>query len=300
MLKKTVLLTLVLILVMSLMPMTAAAQDDDVAMEACTPEQFQAVAESLGESFTEFSESMGEMSEEPTAEEWILAVVLLDAFTQGYWEGFSEMSESEEAMTICAEAYDMIFTFGLALDEALIIASLNAIAASDEMLGPLVQPLADAREEKLDESMTAYGETMTAMVEGEMEMPEALPACTEEELTATLEGIGILVETFQGLTETLEEDMLSAAAGLEALSTGYWETFYTVLPACAEAHDLGYNVGLIFDETLTIVLLDRVAEIATTNGDTETAEVLAESITTRGETLTAASEAYFADFMKEE
>lgn len=120
----------------------------------------------------------------------------------------------------------------------------------------------------------------------------SFPACTEEELTATLEGLQAIDEGFQGLMAEfdLTSDPNSADYGaslvaLDAIATGFWGEFYPEVPECAEAQGLVYAIGAIYDETLTIGLLANLAAWAEAGGDAETAGLIAEQVTARMEVM---------------
>jgi hypothetical protein len=120
----------------------------------------------------------------------------------------------------------------------------------------------------------------------------AIPACTEEELTATLEGLQAIDDGFKELVAEfdLTSDPANAEYGttlvaLEAIAGGFWGEFYPAVPACAEAQVISFTVGTTYDQYLTIGLLANVGAKIAAAGDEETATLIGEQVTARVEGL---------------
>jgi hypothetical protein len=102
------------------------------------------------------------------------------------------------------------------------------------------------------------------------------PACTEEELTATVEGISAyndllaeLGDIGAGPTDNAYGAILAA---YDTFSYEFWYTIHPEVPACAEAQAFALNIGMIYDEYLTIGLLVNVAAWAAAGGDSDSAD----------------------------
>jgi hypothetical protein len=125
---------------------------------------------------------------------------------------------------------------------------------------------------------------------------ESVP-CTEEELALTSEALTLYGDGLSTLQEDydLSVDASDAAYGetllaLDAISYEFWNTVYPELPTCAEAQVLAYSVGSIYDEYLTIGLLDNMAAWLEASGDSEGAAAFSEQSAARSEDLAAAME----------
>jgi hypothetical protein len=126
----------------------------------------------------------------------------------------------------------------------------------------------------------------------------ALPACSEDELAATIEGLTAYDEGLATLSADydLSVDPTDAAYGatlvaLDAISYEYWNTFYPVLPQCAEAQAVAFVVGSIYDEYLTIGLLNNIAGWTDAAGAGEDAQAFADQSAARVESLNFGLEA---------
>jgi len=303
--KKHLLGLAVLVMITAFSFSIVGAQDEEAveALPSCSPEDYVANVEAIGEAFTGLGE-LTTLPEAPTASDYAASVAILDAFAVGYWEGFDP-----EAIA-CAEELYIGQTAGIIFDELVIVNALSALAAHEETAGnteyaELLLEQATARGEILQAELEDFGATLTSLIDGEeVELDVAYPACTEEELTATSEGLTTINETYaefgaalgEGLTGT---DLTDLVTGFAALSQGYWDEFFTVLPACFEAQSLGYEYGLLLDESLITVSLLRLAELEAEAGNAELAQVLADSALAHVETLTEMSEALLGESEEE-
>jgi hypothetical protein len=218
-------------------------------------------------------------------------VVGFEALSTGYW------GELYPEIPACAEAVDLAYNIGLILDESLISASLARLAlyeaefgdaaVAEEMVG-----YASARAESLQEDSEAY---FTMISEEGIQPSEGLPACTEED--ASSEAVTDSMTAYQELGELSADaeaaDLSSLVLGYAELSSVYWDEVYPELPACAELFQLGFNVGLIYDDSLIIVTLSQMATYEAENGDAEIAQLYADSAAARVEVLLADIEEYF-------
>lgn len=294
--KKLLLLSLIFVIALSSL-FSVSAQDDE-GLPACSLEDITASVMEMAEGFAGFEEMMA-MPDEPTASDITTAVVMADAFAYGYWEGLYEAFEEG----ICLENWWWGYTTGLALDEVLVVSQLGALTAHEaeagnEELADILLELTEERSAMLEESMTGVVETMTALLEGG-ELDMELPLCTEEELEETYAGLEEIATVYAELgefsTEATGEDLSALIVGYATLSSSYWNEVFPLAPACFEANDAAFNVGIIIDESLIVMSNLRLAEIQSDMGDSEVAELLAESAVTRAEELEALVEEYFAE-----
>jgi hypothetical protein len=297
---KKVLLLVILVLMVVLSASVVSAQDDE-ALAACSPEAIDETLTTLDEGFTSLFE-MSALPEEPTAADFTASVVILDAFSTGYWEGLEENAESEEW---CAEAAYLALNAGFVVDEMLIVNLLSALAvheadAGDEETATVFLEQAEARQASLEASMEALTPILDAFEAGEaVELDVMLPECTEEELTDTMAGLDEVAVGYEELAAGLEEatgtDLSALVAGFAELSYGYWTEFMPVIAACQEAQDGAFAAGLLLDDTVITTGLYRLAEIEDGLGNADNATALAESAAARAEDLEAAMEEMFAE-----
>jgi hypothetical protein len=299
--KKQLILALALIGLMSVFSLSfvsAQEEEEEVpVLPSCSPEDYAANVEALGEGF----DSLGELTvlpEEPTPSDFSAVVATVDTFALGYWEGLDP-----EAI-VCAEELYIARTAGIIFDEMVIVSALNALAVHEDAAGnaelaELLLGQATARAEALQTGMTSFGDLLTALVNGEeISLDVAYPECTEEELNASFEGMTEINDAYVELSAMLEEELTGAdlsnvITGFAELSGGYWGEFYPVLPACAEVIYLGFNYGLILDESLIMVSLWRLAELETEAGNDELAQVLSDNAAIHAEYLSAMAEDLF-------
>lgn len=107
------------------------------------------------------------------------------------------------------------------------------------------------------------------------EESDAYPPCSEEELTATVDGLSSYNEALADLGDigAGPEDAAFGAtlAAYDSFSYEFWYTIFPELPACAEAQAFALNVGMIYDEYLTIGLLQNIAAWADASGSSDAA-----------------------------
>jgi hypothetical protein len=113
----------------------------------------------------------------------------------------------------------------------------------------------------------------------------AYAPCTEEELTATVEGISAYNEALAELGDIGAGPQDAAygtiLAAYDSFSYEYWYTLFPEIPACAEAQAFALNIGMIYDEYLTIGLLQNIAAWADASGDADTASLFTASVEAR-------------------
>lgn len=118
---------------------------------------------------------------------------------------------------------------------------------------------------------------------------DAYAACTEEELTATIEGLAGYNEALAELGDIsggpADNDYGAMLAAYDAFSYEFWYTVHPELPACAEAQAYALNVGMIYDEYLTIGLLLNLSAWADASGDADSAEAFSASAEARAATM---------------
>jgi len=121
------------------------------------------------------------------------------------------------------------------------------------------------------------------------ESEAAYPACTEEELAATVEGLSSYNEALAELGDIgagPQDNAYGAVlAAYDSFSYEFWYTVHPEVPGCAEAQAFALNIGMIYDEYLTIGLLQNIAAWASANGDTESADLFTASAEARTATM---------------
>ena len=95
--------------------------------------------------------------------------------------------------------------------------------------------------------------------------------------------------------EATAEDWSALVTGYADLSATYWSDVYPNMPACAESYSVGFNTGLVIDESLVISILTGLAQYEASVGNAEVAQMYADSVTTRAETMMAAVNAIFGE-----
>jgi len=121
--------------------------------------------------------------------------------------------------------------------------------------------------------------------------------CTEEEMTVTTEALSIYNDGLATLQEDydLSGDPTDNAYGetivaLDAISYEFWNTVYPELPACAEAQTLAFVLGAVYDEYLTIGLLQNSSAWLDAGGDADGAATFANQASMRQANLATTME----------
>ena len=68
-----------------------------------------------------------------------------------------------------------------------------------------------------------------------------IPACTQAELDDSLAGMDAILQSYSEMGDMAFDDpdsLTGAVAGFEALSTGYWDEVYPLIPDCVELIEL--------------------------------------------------------------
>lgn len=119
----------------------------------------------------------------------------------------------------------------------------------------------------------------------EEESSVAYPPCSDEELTATVDALSTYNEALASLgdlgagpTDNAYGAILSA---YDSFSYEFWYTLFPEIPACAEAQAYALNVGMVYDEYLTIGLLQNIAAWADASGNSDAASAFASSVEAR-------------------
>lgn len=117
------------------------------------------------------------------------------------------------------------------------------------------------------------------------ESDNAYVACTQEELASTLEALSTYNQALAELGDIgagpTDNAYGAILAAYDSFSYEFWYTVFPEVPGCAEAQAYALNIGMIYDEYLTIGLLQNIAAWATANGDTESADVFNASVEAR-------------------
>ncbi|MEQ8677319.1 MAG: hypothetical protein RLP44_08180 [Aggregatilineales bacterium] len=296
---KKILLIIVVLMFGALSASLVSAQDEEEVPVSCDADTLVEAATVLSDGFTEYQELMV-LPDEPTASDLSVAVATADAYAYGFWEGFYEALEEDGA---CVEVWWLGYTSGLILDEALIVTQLSALAvheaeAGNADLADSLLTLATERSETLNVGVESVQATLAAVIDGE-ELNLELVECTEDEMTETWDGLTTITDAYAELGGMVEEasgtDLSALVVGYATLSGGYWSEVYPLVPACYEANDVAFTVGLILDESVIVAANLRLAEIESEMGNDDLAQALAESGATRAEELTAAIEEYFGE-----
>jgi hypothetical protein len=121
--------------------------------------------------------------------------------------------------------------------------------------------------------------------------------CTEDELAAASEALqtydeafGALMDEYDLSTDPTETGYGATIVALDAFDTDYWNTVYPALPACYEAQALGFLFGTMYDEYLTIALLQNMAAWSEA-AEIEGATIFSENVAARLEKMDAAMQA---------
>jgi len=121
---------------------------------------------------------------------------------------------------------------------------------------------------------------------------ETLPACSEEEITATAEGIDLYSQAIAELGD-ITSDPNDAAygavlAGYDAFSYEFWNSVYPEVPYCMEAQALAFAFGTFYDELALAASFANIAGWAESAGESEAAEYFVASAEYRIEGITEA------------
>lgn len=123
---------------------------------------------------------------------------------------------------------------------------------------------------------------------------DALPLCSEDELTAVAEALEAYNEGIASLDEisTDANDAVYGAVvvGYDAFSYAFWAEVFPEFPACVEAQVLGITFGLAYDQLTIAAAYANIAGWAIAMGDAEGAELFANAATERVEEINAQME----------
>lgn len=113
----------------------------------------------------------------------------------------------------------------------------------------------------------------------------AYEACSEEDLALTIEGLAAYNEALVELGDIgagpADNDYGAILAAYDSFSYEFWYTLFPEVPACAEAQAYALNVGMIYDEYLTIGLLLNLSAWSDAAGDADSAAAFAASAEAR-------------------
>ena len=127
-----------------------------------------------------------------------------------------------------------------------------------------------------------------------------LEACTAEDgeseaVTAFNDSIEAYNELSQSLGDITDEEASVLLFAFAELGTTYWIEIYPELPACAEISQDGYNIGLVYNEQVIVMMLQRLAAYEEEYGTPEAAQALTEGAEARAELAQSFIEAAFPD-----
>jgi hypothetical protein len=290
--KKLVLILMLMLAAMAVFP--AYAQDEeDSEMVSCSPEEFNEATEEISTGINEFVESLSS-EEEMDAAALTEAVISLEGFSTGFWEGYNEAAEED----LCIELMWYGFNAGLVIDDLLITTQLSAIAHHEAEAGntenaDAFTELAQTRAAMLEANVTALNDGITAISEGG-ELSFDYVECSDEELEAAEAALEELAGAYMEIGDLSAEDedvdFAALTAGYAELSNGFWTEMMPSLPACFDAQQTAFGAGLIIDESVIVSGLYYLAAAEAELGNEEAATVLLESADARAENLMASLE----------
>lgn len=286
--RKAILFGLLMALFVAIVP--AFAQDNegtDEAPIACTPEEITATGEAITQMSTGFQNVMGLMGDGTDPAAITVGVVGLQALSTGYW------NEVYPALPACIEASSLGYNFGLALDETLISTSLARLALYENEHGDaaFAASLADYAKARGEWYQQVIKNTFGAIgPDGDLSaiVPPELPACTEEDsqneaVTALNDSLEAYKQLGTATPDATPEQLSQLIGGYAAISGAYWAGIYPALPACYEISTTGYNVGLVYNESVITLTLARLAMYEAEFGNADAATALSEGAAARQE-----------------
>lgn len=277
--KRFMLLNLIFVLLVALVPMpNGVAYAQDEGLPACNAEEIEATLEGLvilGDTF----DALAELNSDPASDDYLTLLAGLDTADYEYWNTFySELPE-------CLEAQQVSFLFGIIIDETLTVAllyRLGAIQTSESLAGTFTDA-ADVRLENLLEAI----EVITTAESMEDVLPGEWPACSEQEAESAFETLKILYDAGNDVVAIGEEtnSFLPIIAGYESLTASFWNDIFPILPQCFEVQAIGYAFGFAGEDILIAISITEIAQYENNAGNTEAAEIFAESAAQRLEDL---------------
>jgi hypothetical protein len=273
-----------MLVVLSLSVLPVGAQSDDI-LAPCSEEDIALATESLTESYTAFL-TLGEISTDPDFDTYRALVPGYEALSYVYWD------EDFAALPQCAHAYFPGYVFGRVYDEGLNIALLRWQALyeseyGDSEFAAYFAERSEARNEDLAlviENIGEATEIITTIALGE-------PACTEEQIEAYVSDRTEAAEIYEAVGEiTLDADL----EDLNALVVAYdgmaqtWDD--EVDGSCAELIGDYFTVSSVFDDSLAVVSLLRVASLEAEYGDADLSAAMYDAAALRIDAVLALAE----------
>jgi len=289
--RKQILLSLTVLLV-GILP--SLAQDKEAAVVSCTPEENAVLNETLPLLFTAYQEIAKGMD----ANDPMPTVIALDSLATNYWNTIYP------ALPNCLEAGALGYNFGIVLDESLINTGLAQLSQYEAQYGDatLAQSLSDLVITRTDWYKIILANTF-GQITKDGKLPDSmfsyeLEACTAEDgeseaVTAYTDSVTAYNELAQSVGEATDENATAVLFGFAELGTNYWIKIYPELPACAEISQDGYNIGLLYNERVIVMMLSRLAAYEVQYGTTESAQTLTDGAAARSELAKSFIEAAF-------
>jgi len=275
------------------------AQDEEVEVLSCTPEDTAVFGEIVFPLLTSHQEiGMSVDAADPTT--GTEAVIGFNALATDFW------ITSYPELPNCLEAGALGYNFGIAFDESLINIGLARLSLYESEYGDaeLAQSLADLMMTRTDWYKSVVENTFGQISE-ENGIPDSmfsyeLEACTAEDgeseaVTAFNDSIEAYNELSQSLGDITDEEASVLLFAFAELGTTYWIEIYPELPACAEISQDGYNIGLVYNEQVIVMMLQRLAAYEEEYGTPEAAQALTEGAEARAELAQSFIEAAFPD-----
>lgn len=294
--KRFLLLSMVFLLVAAVLPMphqTGVAFAQDGGFPPCTEEELTATLEGmsvLGDVFT----SLSQLEDDPADEQYVELLGGMNAAQYEYWNTFyAEVPE-------CLEAQQLSFFIGQIVDESFAVVLLYRLGAmqTDEGLAETFNDAADARVESLLETVDVLNnaEGPEDVLSGEW------AACSDEEAQTAYDTLKVLYDAGDEISGIAEEvgSLLPVIAGYEALTASYWSDVFPQLPNCYEVQIIGHYFGFTGANIMFAAGIAEVAQYEANNGNTDGAELFAESATERFEALEEDGEFFDELFGEEE
>jgi hypothetical protein len=264
-----------------------AQEDEAIALPACSEEELAGTLEAITEMNAGFEEiaTTFDLSSDPNDNAYGETLVVLDAFTQGYWSDFFVQ------VPPCAEATGVAYVVGSFYEEYLITGLLLNIAAwadasGDTETATMVAEQANLHLEDINATMEALS-TMTFEELAAELFANELPACTPEQLTEAEAAFGEVYEGLSSIEEEFADDTLALFAASEAAAYTFDTEVYAEASTCAELASTSDMVSLALNIANSAAGLYANAEVEEAAGNTEVASAMQEAAQAREEAFAA-------------
>jgi hypothetical protein len=272
-------------LIIALFAVIPASAQDDSAVVACSEEEVQLASDAVVEVaglLQTVADGIGDGSDPAAITQGVIDYATLST---GFW------NEVYPLLPACEDSIVISYNFGLVLDEAVISTGIARLALFEAEYGDaeIATSYADYAQARAEWYAEEVGATFGEMAETG-EIPEdmgffGLPACTEADFADdSMTALTTSLNEFQNLSAVTDvgPDELTGMIGVVAgLSANYWVDVFPAMPECNEIFNTGYNVGLLYDETLITILLSRLSIYEADNGDVDVATALSDAAAAR-------------------